>query len=102
MRVAVKTNQRDYALKRLHYILRRTSMNERNKPAGRDQAQVEGEGSYSGARQYDEATRQFVKKGKVEQAARAAAPNSDAQADEMQEAEQEGRNHAKEEDPALK
>jgi hypothetical protein len=77
-------------------------MNERNKPAGQDNAQVEGEGSYSGARQYDEATRQFVKKGKVEQAARAAAPKSDAEAEEMQDAEQEGRSHAKEEDPALK
>jgi hypothetical protein len=79
-------------------------MNQRNKPAtGTDDAsQVEGEGSYSGARQYDEATQAFVKKGKVEKAARDAAPNSSAEAAEMEAAEEEGRRHAKEEDPALK
>ena len=78
-------------------------MNQRNQPAEqKDKSQVEGEGSYSGARQYDEATRAFIKKGKVDQAAREAAPKSDAEADEMQAAEQEGRSHAKEEDPALK
>jgi lysophospholipase L1-like esterase len=63
------------------------------KPAGN---QVEGEGSYSGARQYDEATREFLKKGKVEQAARDAAPKSGAEAAEMDAAEEEGRSHAKE------
>jgi hypothetical protein len=77
-------------------------MNQPKPPAKtNDDAQIEGEGSYSGARQYDEATRQFVKKGKVEPAARAAAPKSDAEADEMESAEQEGRRRAKEEDPAL-
>ena len=78
-------------------------MNETNKApsGGPDNAQVEGEGSYSGARQYDEATRKFVKKGKVEEAARAAAPKSGAEADEMKAAEDECRRHATEEDPAL-
>jgi hypothetical protein len=67
-------------------------------PAG---SQIEGEGSYSGAQQYDEATRQFVKQGKVEQAARDAAPKSPQEAEELDQAEAEGRSHAKEEDPAL-
>jgi hypothetical protein len=67
-------------------------------PAG---TQIEGEGSYSGAEQYDEATRAFVKKGKVEQAARDAAPKSREEAEEMDKAEAEGRSHAREEDPAL-
>jgi hypothetical protein len=79
-------------------------MNQIKKPATgtEDISQVEGEGSYTGARQYDEATREFMKKGKVEQAARDAAPDSSAEAAEMEAAEEEGRRHAKEEDPALK
>ena len=77
-------------------------MTQTNKPGdAKDNSQVEGEGSYSGARQYDEATQKFVKKGKVQEAARAAAPQSSAEAAEMEAAEEEGRRHAKEEDPAL-
>ena len=75
--------------------------NKPDAPSGGQGGQVEGEGSYSGARQYDEATRRFVKKGKVEQAARDAAPASAEEAEEMEAAEEEGRRHASEEDPAL-
>ena len=39
-----------------------------------DDNKVQGEGDYDAARNYDEATRDFVKSGKVEQAARDAAP----------------------------
>jgi hypothetical protein len=78
-------------------------MTKANKPGTpQDDSQVEGEGSYSGARQYDEATKQFMKKGKVQEAARAASPQSSAEAAEMEAAEEEGRRHAKEEDPSLK
>jgi hypothetical protein len=70
-------------------------------PGASGDTQVEGEGSYSGARQYDEATRQFVKQGKVDQAARAAKPKTSAEAAEMDAAEEAGRSHAKGEDPAL-
>lgn len=63
--------------------------------------QIEGEGSYSGAKQYNDATKKFVDQGKVEQAAKSAKPKSDAEAREMRDAEREGKSHAKGEDPAL-
>ncbi|MEO8626901.1 MAG: hypothetical protein ABI612_02210 [Betaproteobacteria bacterium] len=64
--------------------------------------EVQGEGNYDAAKEYDDAQRAFVKSGKVEQAARDAAPKSKAEEEEMQRAEQAGRSHAKEEDPAVK
>ena len=64
--------------------------------------QVQGEGNYKAAKEYDEAQRKFVKSGKVEAAARDAKPKSKAEAEEMQRAEEAGRGHAKEEDPAVK
>lgn len=60
-----------------------------------------GEGNYAGTRQYDQATKDFAESGRVEEAARAAAPKSDAEAREMDAAEAEGKRHAKGEDPAL-
>jgi hypothetical protein len=62
---------------------------------------VYGEGNYAASRQYNDATREFVESGRVEQAARDAAPDSDADALQMQAAEEEGKRHAKGEDPAL-
>jgi len=64
--------------------------------------EVQGEGNYKAAEEYDEAQRKFVKSGKVDQAARDAEPKSKAEAEEMQRAEEAGRSHAKEEDPAVK
>jgi hypothetical protein len=61
-----------------------------------------GEGSYAGTRQYDQAVKDFAESGRVEEAARAAAPRSDDEAREMAAAEAEGKRHAKGEDPALK
>jgi hypothetical protein len=61
-----------------------------------------GEGSYAGTRQYDQGVKDFAESGRVEEAARAAAPRSDAEAREMEAAEAEGKRHAKGEDPALK
>jgi hypothetical protein len=60
-----------------------------------------GEGSYGGTRQYDDAVKDFAQSGRVEEAARAAAPKSDAEAREMEAAEAEGKRRAKGEDPAL-
>lgn len=60
-----------------------------------------GEGNYAGTRQYDRATKDYAESGRVEQAARAAAPKSDAEAREMESAEAEGKRRAKGEDPAL-
>jgi hypothetical protein len=61
-----------------------------------------GEGNYKASRQYNEATKKFVESGKVEDAAREAQPDSEAEAMQMANAEAEGRRRAKEEDPALR
>lgn len=63
---------------------------------------LQGEGNYDAARKFDEAERRFVASGKVAAAARAAAPTSEAEQQEMLSAEAEGRRRAKEEDPALR
>ena len=61
--------------------------------AGKDK--VEGEGSYSGTRDYNERTRRFIKSGRVASAARKAAPRSKEEAKAMRKAESVGRRHAK-------
>ena len=60
-----------------------------------------GEGNYKASRQYNDATKKFVESGRVDDAARDAAPKSETESREMREAEAEGKRHAKEEDPAL-
>jgi hypothetical protein len=62
---------------------------------------IEGEGSYTGSKDYNERTKKFVESGKVEQAANDAKPESEQEAQEMQEAERIGKQRAKDEDPAL-
>jgi hypothetical protein len=62
---------------------------------------VEGEGSYSGSKDYNQRTKKFVESGKVDEAARAAKPKSEQERHEMQKAERMGKQHAKGEDPAL-
>ncbi len=62
---------------------------------------VEGEGSYSGSKDYNERTKKFVDSGKVQDAARRAAPKSKDEAHAMQKAERMGKQRAKGEDPAL-
>lgn len=57
--------------------------------------ELQGEGNYTAAKEYDEATQAFIKSGKVKDAAANAAPKNDAEAREMQEAEEKGRAHAK-------
>ena len=61
-----------------------------------------GEGNYKASRQYNEATKEFVESGRVDEAARKAAPQNQQQAQQMDEAEAKGKSRAKEEDPALK
>ncbi|MBN8770471.1 MAG: hypothetical protein J0I46_02805 [Thiobacillus sp.] len=56
---------------------------------------IQGEGNYDSAKKYDEETRAFAESGKVEQAARAAAPRNAQEQEDMQRAEREGRSHAK-------
>jgi hypothetical protein len=67
-----------------------------------DKDKVEGEGSYKGSKDYNERTKKFVDSGKVEEAARAAKPQSEEEAHQMHKAERIGKQHAKGEDPALK
>ena len=56
---------------------------------------VEGEGSYSGTKDYNKRTEKFIKSGKVEQAAEDAKPETESEAREMQEAERIGKQKAK-------
>jgi hypothetical protein len=60
-----------------------------------DKGQVEGEGSYTGTRDYNQRTKKFVESGKVEQAAEDAKPDSEQEAREMQQAERIGKQKAK-------
>lgn len=63
----------------------------------------EGEGSQTGARQYNEATRDFVASGKVKKAAEDAAHAVDGpEAQTLKRAEAEGKRHSHGEDPSLK
>jgi hypothetical protein len=56
---------------------------------------VEGEGSYSGSKDYNQRTKKFVESGRVEQAANDAQPQSEQEAREMKKAEQTGKRRAK-------
>jgi hypothetical protein len=64
--------------------------------------QVEGEGSYSGTKDYNERTKKFVQSGQVEEAARNAEPTSEEEQRAMQEAERIGKARSKGEDPELR
>ena len=61
-------------------------------------SKVQGEGDYASARKYDKAVGDFVKSGKVEKAARDAAPRNPQEQDAMRKAEAQGRSHSKGED----
>ena len=63
--------------------------------------EVQGEGDYEAGRRYDKAARQFAVSGKVEPAAHDAAPASEAEAKEMEQAEDVGKSHSKGEDSLL-
>lgn len=71
-------------------------------PAGHQQQPnkdgVEGEGSYKGSKDYNERTKRFVESGQVEDAARAAKPQSEEEAHQMHKAERIGKQHSKGED----
>ena len=63
--------------------------------------EVQGEGDYKAARRYNEATREFVKEEDVAGAARDAEPQSAGEQQQIERAEQAGRERAKDEDPLL-
>ena len=56
---------------------------------------VQGEGNYDAAREYDDAQHAFAESGRVEQAAREAAPRSPDEQRQMEEAERLGKSRAK-------
>jgi len=56
---------------------------------------VEGEGSYSATKDYNQRTKKFIDSGKVDQAAEDAKPESEQEAQEMREAERIGKQKAK-------
>lgn len=58
-------------------------------------SQIQGEGDYDSARKYNEETHEYVESGKVDKAARNAAPRNEEEAESMRRAEAEGRSHAK-------
>ncbi len=60
-----------------------------------DKQKIEGEGSYSGTKDYNEGTRKFIDSGRVKDAARKAAPKSEEEKHAMQKAERLGRERAK-------
>ncbi|HEX4781031.1 MAG TPA: hypothetical protein VH301_09780 [Usitatibacter sp.] len=59
------------------------------------EGQQYGEGNYKATRQYNEGLKDHVQNHDIEREARDAAPKSDAEAKEMERAEEEGRSRAK-------
>ena len=59
---------------------------------------VQGEGDYKSAKKFDDDELAFVKSGRVDKAAREAAPRSQAEADEMKTAEEAGKSRSRGED----
>lgn len=56
---------------------------------------VHGEGNYEATRDYNRDTKAFIDAGKVDDAARRAAPESEAQAKDLKQAEAQGAKRAK-------
>lgn len=56
---------------------------------------LQGEGNYTAARRHRKSVKEFIESGQVEEAARNAEPDSAEEARELQEAEKQGRDHAK-------
>lgn len=61
----------------------------------------EGEGNRTAARNYNQATQDFVESGKVKEKAREATRMTERERHESEVAEQAGKARAKEEDPAV-
>jgi len=65
------------------------------KDKDKERGKVEGEGSYSGTKDYNQRTKKFIDAGKVDEAAREAEPASEREKHEMQKAERLGKQRAK-------
>lgn len=60
-----------------------------------DGSQVEGEGSYRAAKNYQKDIQEYLQKGDVEADMQNSKPRSESEAREMEEAEREGKSHSK-------
>lgn len=67
-----------------------------------NKGKVYGEGNYQATRDYNEATKKFIDAGKVEKAARDAAPRNPQEASEMKQAEEAALLRAKDSPPPVK
>jgi hypothetical protein len=63
---------------------------------------LQGEGNYDAAKEFDQAEEKFAKSGKVEQAARDAEPKNIQERKELERAEEEAKRRAKDEDPQVR
>ena len=72
-----------------------------DKVKDKSEGAVQGEGDYKAGRRYNKATREFVEENDVAQAARDAEPQSAREEQQLERAEQAGRQRAKDEDPLL-
>jgi hypothetical protein len=63
---------------------------------------VQGEGDYEAARRHRKRVSEFIENNDVEKAAVRAAPETEAEAKELADAEEQGKERAKGEDPALR
>ena len=63
---------------------------------------VQGEGDYEAARRHRKRVSEFIENTDVEKAAVRAAPQTAAEAEELEQAEEQGKERAKGEDPALR
>jgi hypothetical protein len=68
---------------------------DKDKDKPKPQDKVEGEGSYSGTKDYNQRTKKFIDSGKVDEAARDAEPQSEEEKHAMQKAERIGKQRAK-------
>jgi hypothetical protein len=64
-------------------------------------SKIQGEGDYEAARRYEEASKRYAESGKAPDAAKKASPGSPQEAEDMRRAEEEGKSHAKGEDPQV-
>jgi hypothetical protein len=60
---------------------------------------LQGEGNYDAAKEFDDAEKKFVDSGKVDQAARDAEPKDEQEKEALERAEEEAKGHAKGEAP---
>src|SRR5690606_6998709 len=89
----------------MRFLLTPTPMRDRRRIVmsnsdGKPKQQNEGEGSRSAARAYNKDQQEFVKEGRVDEAAQAARKAVEGDRAELDKAEKEGKSHIAERDPA--